>query len=123
MFKNLFKKKKSFDVVDHQGQFILRNQCEELNNCSKEDILKFIDIMINDFNEFIVLTPPSAIHKVQFIQGALVNDGIDIQLSIQKGNRCYLYHKVCNKQECIDTFIDFYNGVIPCLDDYKLLEF
>lgn len=114
MFKGLFKK---------QYQFQLRNQNHEINNCTKKEVLSFIELMINNYDEFIVLCPVKPIDHIHFVQAAQIKNGIDVQVSTTKDNNRYLYHKVCQKEETIKIFMDFYEGKVPQLNNYQLMEF
>lgn len=121
--KSIFKKEHEFKKTKHSGQFILRNQEKEIYDCSEEDLINFLDGIYNDDSEFIVLTPPSLIQDVAYIQAIYINGKMEIQLGIDKNNKTYLYYKKYDFDEGRDIFLDFYNHhEVPSRKGYKPLK-
>lgn len=119
-----FKKKVTFGLTKHVGEFQLRSQNEEISDCKKEDICLFLERMFKEWDEFVVLTPPQSIERVQFIQAAQASNGIRVELGIEKNGRCELFYKIYSCDDCLVVFLDFYcEGKIPALQDYQPVKF
>lgn len=119
-----FKKKVTFGLTKHVGEFRLRSQNEEIVDCHEEDICLFLERMFKEWDEFVVLTPPQSIDHVQFIQAAQISNGIRVELGIEKNGRCELFYKIYSCDDCLAVFLDFYReGKIPALQDYQPVKF
>lgn len=121
--KDKKKEEISFKNVEEQQGFTLSQQERELTDFQETDIADFLDDMLDEPDEFIVLTAPRARDSVRYVQ-ACVNDGtIEVELGIET-DRTRLYAKVCGEEECRRIFFDFYNDRFhPDMREYRPVEF
>jgi len=99
--------------------FRLRNQNEEIQVCQEKDILRFLELVFYDSNEFIVLEPSQKIKDVAFIQAVQYQNDIEVEVSI-KGE---LYYKYFDQAQCQQIFMDFFHHKqIPDLKDFQPVQ-
>lgn len=114
----------TFEPMKEKNDFELRNQDNEIKNVSESDILEYIHIMIGDSDQFVVLSAPKAIEDIEFVQAALTNGEIELQVGVKEGRECKLYFKMCTEGECKKAFLDFFHGTFrPDMKEYKPVEF
>lgn len=115
---------KAFEIMRESKEFSLENQNEKIENITEQDILEYLDIMLDDEDQHIILTAPKAIKKVRYIQARVLDDQIEVQAGVERNNACYLYYKMCSEQESTNIFLDFFNnGMIPDLVDFAPVQF
>ena len=74
--------------------------------------------------KFLVLTLQEIRHNIRFVQAAQCDQGIVVQLGIEKDNATKLVEKICSEWECIDIFKEFYNSsAVKNPQDYTPVEF
>ena len=113
----------AFKLMKEGTDFTLENQDKKIKNVSDSDILDYIDIMINDSDQFVTLTAPRAIEKIRYVQAALTDDEIELQIGVEK-EKCYLYKKMCTEQECSRIFLDFFhNTFVPDMEEFEPVMF
>ncbi len=116
-----------FQKMPVQDCFTLENQDEVMEVESEEDIYDFYDIMLNDFDQYIILTSPDAINGIRFVQSRQINDKngeVEVEIAVETKNAVNLYYKIFNEENGIDVFLDFYCGrFVPNMKEYKAVEF
>lgn len=68
--------------------------------------------MLEDENEFVVLTVGELLHQVRYVQAAQISDGIIVQLGIEEGGQTRLVEKKCTQEECLNIFREFYDSAL-----------
>lgn len=116
-----------FEPMEETNDFGIRNQDVEITeNISKSDILKYIDIMLDDPDQFVVLSAPKPIENIEFVQAALAMGRIQLQIGVMEteAGSCKLYFKECTEEECKKSFLDFFHGNFqPDMKEYKPVKF
>lgn len=109
-----------FGKTEPKDYHRLRNQGDELRDYTEEDILDFLDMMMEDTDEFVTLTSENLISEIRFIQAA-VNDGeIILQIGIEKEDGTHVCEKEVTYKKCKEIFLNFHNGIWnENLDDFE----
>ena len=109
-----------FEKTEPKDYHTLRNQGYELQDYTEEDILEFLEIIIEDTDEFVTLTSEKLISEIRFVQAA-VNDGkITLQIGIEKEDGTHVCEKEVTYEKCKEIFLNFHNGIWnEKLDDFE----
>ncbi|MDE7423269.1 MAG: hypothetical protein K2N51_06215 [Lachnospiraceae bacterium] len=100
-----------FEKTEPKDYHTLRNQGDELRDYTEEDILEFLEIIMEDTDEFVTLTSENLISEIRYVQAA-VNDGeITLQIGIEKEDGTHLCEKEVTYEKCKEIFLDFHNGI------------
>ena len=100
-----------FEKTEPKEFHTLRNQENELRDYTEEDILEFLEIIMEDTEEFVTLTSEHLVKGIRFVQ-ATVNDGeITLQIGMEKEDGTHLYEKVVTFEQCKEIFLNFHNGM------------
>lgn len=115
----------TFEAMKEKNNFELENQDGKIGkNVSESDILEYIDIMIDDSEQFVTLSAPKAIEKIGFVQAALTDGEIEFEIGVQENGGCELYYKMCTEEECKNNFLEFFHGTFKAdMEDYKPVLF
>ena len=117
LFSKLFKKTTTdvrFEKVAPQNAMELENQNGVIENCTYLDVEKYLQMMLDDSEQFITLSMPSAPYGIRFVQACRVNEGIDVELGLEQDNQTKLICRVCDEEECRNVFYEFFNTSNVC---------
>lgn len=128
MFKRKNKKKLSSDVTFTlpaiEEKASLRNQNEETTDFGRPELDAYLQVMFDDYEQFIVFSLPKAPCGICFVQAAQVADGIDVQLGLAENGRTRVVTKICTPKVCREIFYEFFEtGDVRERSGYKPLEF
>lgn len=114
---------RTFQNVGRMESFKLENQNGALFSFNDADIEFLIDDMLEDPDQFVILTAPAAVNKVRYVQASTCDKGIVVQLGIEE-ERTHLIEKICSEGECKALFLRFFKGSFePDFSEYKPVEF
>ena len=114
----------TFGVTTCQSPTVLGSQNGELRNVSWQQVEDGLEEVFDDSNQFLVLTLQEIRHNIRFVQAAQCDQGIVVQLGIEKDNATKLVEKICSEWECTDIFKEFYNSsAVKNPQDYTPVEF
>lgn len=125
----IFKKKKKlkevvFETTPNQNGFSLENQNGKKEDIRDIDIEDYLDDMFSSLNEYVILTSPKAYEHIRFVQACMIDDLVEVQISIEDDQGAHLYYKSCTKEECYRIFLDFYDQSFkPNMNEYKPVLF
>lgn len=124
ILSKFFKKEHVFERVEEEI-LELSNQNGRIQKPTKEDLKEYLNLLFDDYDQFITLTLPTAKKGIRYIQACFSGNDIIVQLGLEKENQTRLVEKVClNAQECVDIFYKFYDyGVVDGIKDYKPVKF
>ncbi len=127
LFSKLFKKKTTevvFEKVEPIENATLETQNGLISNFSESDIDSCLQEMYEDVDQFVTLTLEQARYGIRYVQACQVDNGITVQLGIEKDENTRLVEKVCSEEECRAIFHQFYSyGNVNDLESYKPVEF
>ena len=121
-----------FENVKHDtDKFTLENQDRKIILESEEkqydiyDIEEYIEIMLDDTEQFVVLCAPKAIENIRYVQAVSLDDGtIPVQIGIETKTGTTLYVKICDKEECMEIFKSFFlEKFKPNMSEYEPVKF
>lgn len=102
----------------------IRTQEQDHSVSSWEEIEDCILGMFSDSNEFVTLTAGNAPYHIRYVQAAQTDNGIDVELGIEEGDKTKLVGKDCSQRECMDVFQEFYHTLnVKEQEGYKPVEF
>lgn len=114
----------TFKTVPCPSPTVLGSQNGELHNVSWQQVEDGLEDVFDDSSQFLVLTLQEIRHGIRYVQAAQCDDGITVQLGMEKNNATKLVEKICSEQECIDIFKEFYNSsAVRNVQDYVPVEF
>lgn len=119
-------KKAELRKVKYTGKFELSlDGCENISDCTVEDVLDSLRELWNGEYEFLILTPPEAVKDVLFIQVTISDDNKAIvQMSVGSNGNGVLYEKLCSFEEAEAIFINFIKDKrTPNIITFKRTEF
>ena len=87
----------------------LENKNGVIENCTYLDVEEYLQMMLDDSEQFITLSMPSAPYGIRFVQACRVNEGIDVELGLEQDNQTKLICRVCDEEECRNVFYEFFN--------------
>ncbi len=114
----------TFEKMAPMEKMTLENQNGKLTDFDIPELEKFLQIMFDDYDQFITLSLTEAIDGIRYIQACQVPNGITVQLGLEEKDGTKLVEKICSQGECQDIFRDFYEmGVVYNREQYKPVEF
>lgn len=129
---NFFKRKQKlekekeivFDCIAEGACFTLENQDALFKEINQDSLLSQLELLYDHANDFVILTAPKAMQHVRYLQAAMCDEDVDVQIGIEKEKGCYLSHMLVDEFTCSDMFLDFYaHGKIPDLSKLQPVEF
>lgn len=128
MFENLFRKKTDkvlFDAVEYCGSNKLENQNGVIENASLQDLERLLQLMLDDPNQFLILTAGNPSYGVSYVQAARIkNNIIDVELGLERDGKSELVQKNCTEEECRAIMTEFFNSTyVEDMDSYKPMQF
>ncbi len=113
-----------FNKIPKQNNYTLENQDGALIAKSADDVREYYDIMLEDPDQFIVLTSPDVINDVRFVQATRRGtDGNMIELEIGMGDG-ELLGRECGETEALSAFEEFFAGnYTPDLKKFSPVKF
>ena len=116
-------KEVAFDVMKEGTCFTVENQDGSLADVTENDILQYIQYIVEDNQQFATLTAPKAIGGIRFVQAAVNNGEIEVEIGVEK-EKCHLYYKMCTQEECEKIFLEFFHGeFVAKMEEYKPVLF
>ena len=100
-----------FEKTEPIEYHTLRNQETELRNYTEEDILAFIEMIMEDTEEFVTLTSENLIAEIRFVQAAVNNREITVQIGIEKEDGTHVCERIVTYEKCKEIFLNFHNGI------------
>lgn len=114
----------TFGTVTCISPTTLGSQDGERHNVSWQQVEDGLEDVFGDSNQFLVLTLQEIRHNIRYVQATQCDEGIVVQLGIEKNNATRLVEKICSEQECIDIFREFYgSSFVKNIQEYKPVEF
>ena len=114
-----------FEKVEYTGKMKLENNFDgPIDSPTWQQVQLYINKMIQNNEEFIVLTLSEAMYGVRYMQACDVNGEYSLELGIETDDRTKLVEKVCDKKELVERFQQFYEyGVVHDIDQFKPVSF
>lgn len=97
-------------MKQQEMKYTLRNQTEEMNEFTKEDILEFLALLCEEPDEFVVLAAEECIDNISFVQAYWNGGMLHTEVGVPKGGNNILYEKDMSMEEGEKLFLDFYKG-------------
>ncbi len=119
---NLFKKNK----IQPFTELALENQNGKIENVSISDLEKFLRIMLDDSDQFIILKPMKRTDNISYVQACQLSAGkitvqVGLIIMISGCPRTKLVEEVCSPKECEDIFrLYFESGIVNNIDEYEM---
>ena len=103
----------------------VRSQSGERNVSSWEEVEAAIQRMLDDPEEFVILTVGDPRHGIRFIQSTRLRPGgITLELALESPQGTRLVEKTCTREECFAIFREFYNTTdVPGREQYTPVKF
>ena len=114
-----------FEKVEYTGKMKLENNFDgPIDSPTWQQVQLYINKMIQNNEEFIVLTLSEAMYGVRYMQACDVNGEYSLELGIETDDKTKLVEKVCDKKELVERFAQFYKyGVVHDIDQFKPVSF
>ncbi len=112
-----------FNKIPKQDNYTLENQDGAIIANSLDDVRKYYTIMLEEPDEFIVLTSPDVINSVRFVQATKrgVDSGVELELGMDDGE---LLGRECEENEALLAFEEFFAGnYTPDLSKFDPVRF
>ena len=128
VFKNNLRKETTdvdFEKVKYTGKMKLENNFDgPIDSPTWQQVQLYINIMIQNDEEFITLTLSEAVYGVRFMQACSVKGGYSLQLGVETDAKTNLVERVCDKKELVERFAQFYEyGFVHDIDQFKPVSF
>lgn len=95
----------------------------EIDYPSWQQVREYLDKMIENEEEFVVLCRKKATNNVTFIQAATIPEGYTFQIGIEVEGKNEVLEKTCEIDEIIQAFSCYYNdGIVEVDADFSPLE-
>lgn len=102
---------------------VYNNFDDEIDCPTWQQVQKYLDKMIENEEEFIVLCRKKAANNVTFIQAATIPEGYTFQIGIEVEGKNEVLEKTCEIDEIIQAFSCYYNdGIVEVDADFSPLE-
>lgn len=114
-----------FEKVEYTGKMKLENNFDgPIDSPTWQQVQLYINKMIQNNEEFIVLTLSEAVYGVRYMQACNVNGEYSLELGIETDDKTKLVEKVCDKKELVERFEQFYEyGVVHDINQFKPVSF
>ena len=114
-----------FEKVEYTGKMKLENNFDgPIDSPTWQQVQLYINKMIQNNEEFIVLTLSEAMYGVRYMQACDVNGEYSLELGIETDDKTKLVEKVCDKKELVERFEQFYEyGVVHDINQFKPVSF
>ena len=115
-----------FKNMPEEETFTLRNQENELTEFGPEEIKEYLEDLFVTPDQFVVLSAPKVQgQKIRYVQACVQKDGgIETELGIEQEEGTTLLYKMCQDEECIQIFLDFFAGRLQVnMDKYEPVSF
>ncbi len=115
----------AFKAVKYTGQVTLENNFDGvINNPKWDDVNGYINIMLDNDEEFVTITLIEAIYGIRYMQTSKISGGITVQLGLEENNTTRLVEKICDKEQLIEYMNDFYQfGYVNDVASFKPVKF
>jgi hypothetical protein len=88
------------------------------------DLFEYVEIMLDDAEQFVTLCAPGALDGIRYVQACLVDQGIEVEIGVEDKEATKLYFKLCTEEELKDIFVAFYHDRFrPDKSLYEPVEF
>ena len=89
-----------------------------------QQVQLYISKMIENDEEFIILTLSEAVYGVRYMQACSVKGEYSLQLGVETDDKTNLVEIVCDKKELVERFEQFYKyGFVHDIDRFKPVSF
>lgn len=128
-FFDIFRKKKlttnlSFEQIPSREHMTIESNAGVLENPTIGELEVNVKIMMSDLSEFIILTPTTAIGGIRYIQACRFDNGINVQLGLEKEGQIHLVEKTLNEEATLQLFKGFYCGNVDIdINEYTPVSF
>lgn len=114
-----------FEKVEYTGKMKLENNFDgPIDSPTWQQVQLYINKMLQNNEEFIVLTLSEAVYGVRYMQACDVNGEYSLELGIETDDKTKLVEKVCDKKELVERFEQFYEyGVVHDINQFKPVSF
>ncbi len=113
-----------FNKIPKQDGWTLENQNGGIRPKSVDDVREYYTIMLDDPDEFIVLTSPDAINHVRFMQATRRGTDcglVELEIGMDDGE---LLGRDCKQTEALSAFEEFFSGnYTPDLKKFSPVRF
>lgn len=113
-----------FNKIPKQNGYTLENQDGAITAKSLDDVRGYYTIMLDEPDEFIVLTSPDVINNIRFVQATKrgVDGGlVELELGMGDGE---LLGRECEDSEALSAFEEFFAGnYMPDLKKFSPVKF
>ena len=92
----------------------------------EEEIKEYLEDLFVTPDQFVVLSAPKVQgQKIRYVQACVQkDDGIETELGIEQEEGTTLLYKMCQDEECIQIFLDFFAGRLQVnMDEYEPVSF
>lgn len=98
-----------FEKMSESMDFTIENQngCKIVAN--DEDLYKYVELMLDDADQFVTLCAPKALGGIRYVQACLVDEGIEVEIGVEDKEATKLYSKLCGEDELKEIFVAFYH--------------
>ena len=114
-----------FEKVEYTGKMKLENNFDgPIDSPTWQQVQLYIDKMIQNNEEFIVLTLSEAMYGVRYMQACDVNGEYFLELGLETDDKTKLVEKACDKKELVERFAQFYEyGIVHDIDQFEPVSF
>ena len=114
----------TFGKVICNGERTVETQEMKKINPSWDMVEECLWNMLEDEDEFIVLTVANAPDNIRYVQATQIPNGIIVELGIEEGDNTKLVEKSCTEGECRDIFYEFYHSShVRNVEEYQPVKF
>lgn len=113
-----------FEKMRESMDFTIENQDGSKVVEGDEDLFAYVEIMLDDAEQFVTLCAPKALGGIRYVQACLVDGGIEVEIGVEDKEATRLYSKSCTEEEVKDIFVAFYHDRFrPDRSHYEPVEF
>lgn len=117
-------KKKRFKKIPYEGTRSLENNFDGvISNPSWEQVEKYINKIFEDKEEYVILSLPQSEYGMKYIQAAIVDNVISVQVGLytESGNR--LVEKRFAKSSLMPLFTKYYKyGYVDLIEEFYTIS-
>lgn len=114
-----------FKDVEEQDFYTLENQQGSTRQVDEQTLDQYLELMFEDLDQFIILTPPCAQRGIRYLQARLDQDGqVEVELAVQVPGGIRLLYRMVSERLCRQIFFDYFRNTFdPDLAEYQPVEF
>lgn len=113
-----------FQETPKQDFYTLENQDGSTGDVDEGAVEDYLEQMLHDPDQFVILTPPAAQNGVRFVQARRQEEQIEVEIALQEEGGVRLYYKMVSPCQCRRIFLDYFRGAFfPDRAEYRPVEF